>query len=302
MDKQGDPVARCGNACGMDDSAMAKVLAGSRSQGMSAFHELQRGRGSRLRVALLSIGCLASACSSPPGKESVSPQVSLPSDVSERHEPTLPLVPGPDGTPLPPRNPGAARNWPPEFRRFVDEALVLFRPRTREPTLEEFEMKLGIKLLPGKWKKTEDDGRMQVYRVEAPWIYRVKPTDPPRWADLSTLTELPRPYTTSPEAGLRIYMLKFVMDKGLYACINPYDLAVYTGATFTNYDQSPHQLPRPIWARAYEWGMFKRGYYGTYTSNKGFTISVNSTSSIGPAQHDATCVTSFWISNSFESE
>ncbi|WP_198161200.1 hypothetical protein, partial [Variovorax sp. WDL1] len=121
-------------------------------------------------------------------------------------------------------------------------------------------------------------------------------------ADLSTLTELPRPFATSPEAGLRIYMLKFVMDKEMPTCINPYDLAIYTGATFTNVDHSPHQLPRPIWARAYEWGMFKRGYYGTYTSNKGFSISVNAGHSRGPAQHDATCITALSISSSFKPE
>ncbi|PNG52911.1 MULTISPECIES: hypothetical protein [unclassified Variovorax] len=196
----------------------------------------------------------------------------------------------------------AARNWPPEFRRFVDEALDLFKPGNKEPALQEFETKLGIRLLPSNWKKTDHDGRMQVYRVEAPWIYRVKSTDPPRLADLSTLTELPRPLTTSPEAGLRIYMLEFRMDPEMPICINPYDLAIYTGANFTNSDHSPHQLPRPIWASAYEWGMFKRGYYGRYTSNKGFTISVDVSRSRGNTQQDAACVTGFWISTRFRPE
>ncbi|WP_232324489.1 hypothetical protein, partial [Variovorax sp. WDL1] len=121
-------------------------------------------------------------------------------------------------------------------------------------------------------------------------------------ADLSTLTELPRPLTTSPEAGLRIYMLEFRMDPEMPICINPYDLAIYTGANFTNSDHSPHQLPRPIWASAYEWGMFKRGYYGRYTSNKGFTISVDVSRSRGNTQQDAACVTGFWISTRFRPE
>lgn len=256
---------------------------------------MKRLRRLKLTTALLAAGMLATACDSTPNDKA-----SLETPGPSAAQATALLAPGPDGTPLPPRNSEASRNWPPEFKRFIDEALELFKPGTKEPTLQEFEEKLGIKLLPSDWKKTEDDGRMQVYRVEAPWIYRVKPTDPPFWADLSTLTELPRPFTSSPEAGLRIYRLGFKLDSAISPCINPYDLAIYTGANFTNSDVNPHQLPRPIWPDAYEWGMFKRGYYGRYTSNKRFSISVNAFNSSGPAQHDATCINTFGISASFK--
>ncbi|WP_143684774.1 hypothetical protein [Variovorax sp. KK3] len=211
----------------------------------------------------------------------------------------IPLTPQPDGSPLPPRDARAADRWPSEFKRFIDEAIELFKPGSREPTLQEFEAKLGIKVLPSDWKKKDDDSRMQVYRVEAPWIYRPEPTDPPFWAQLNTLTELQRPSPGSSTAGQRIYRLAFKMDPSMVPCIDAYDLAIYTGANFSNSDASPHQSPRPIWSEAYEWGMFKRGHTGRYTSNKRFSLTVSVANSGDSPPRGATCVATFGISANF---
>lgn len=56
--------------------------------------------------------------------------------------------PGPDGTPLPPRNPDAAKYWPPEFKRFLDSAVALIKRGGKEPTVAEVESALNVRLIP----------------------------------------------------------------------------------------------------------------------------------------------------------
>lgn len=254
---------------------------------------MQRLTALRPATALLVSGLLTAACQSSPPGLGASATDSTQGD-SPRQAARWSLSPGPPGTPLPPPDPRAADDWPLEFKRFIDAALELFKPGNPEPTQEEFETKLGIKLVPFDWKKTNATWR-KAYLVEAPWIYQPKPTDPAWAGKKNALIEL-----NVREKGVRAYLLEFRMGQHLPSCINPYALAIYTGANFTNRDHNPHQAPLPVWPRAYEWGMFKRGYYGRYTSNMGFSIGVNVTNHAGPAQHDATCVATFNISARFK--
>jgi hypothetical protein len=210
------------------------------------------------------------------------------------------LRPGPAGTPLPPRNTDAAHNWPPEFKRFIDAALEMFREGQPEPSIEEFEARLGIKLTPKPPGGTPAPDANSFHRAEASWIPSPPSPRPPErmspeWRSL--LAELP-----SSSAGIRRYLLSIEIDPTRRYCISPYALAIYTGARFTNIDNvPPSERPRPEWARAYEWGMFKRGYFGNYRSDMGFGFRANAPAKWTTAERDANCILDFRISANFKS-
>lgn len=49
------------------------------------------------------------------------------------------LVPQPEGTPLPPRDPTIADTWPPEFKKLIDNMLSLLKThRIQRPMLRKF--------------------------------------------------------------------------------------------------------------------------------------------------------------------
>jgi hypothetical protein len=209
---------------------------------------------------------------------------------------TSSLRAGPDGTPLPPRDPEVARDWPPEFRRFVDTALAMFRDGNPEPSIEEFEKRLGIALSDPTRPKEGD--HLQRHDVRAPWVRERHPflVGPPA----SYLAEMRDKDAGGRHPSSRRYLLRFEMNENPRYCISPYALAIYTGARFTNSDNPvPHQKPRPEWVNAYEWGMFKRGHYGNYDSNMGMGVWVNASRLRSRATDDATCITIFRIGASF---
>ncbi|VDO48563.1 unnamed protein product [Brugia timori] len=66
------------------------------------------------------------------------------------------------------------------------------------------------------------------------------------------------------ENGERIQTLRLEIAPKLSGfCLNPYDLAVYTGWSFVNADTSPHANVR-YWPPAYVWGMFAWSNTGRY--------------------------------------
>lgn len=175
-----------------------------------------------------------------------------------------PLVPQPEGTPLPPRDPRIAERWPPEIKQLVDNMLTLYS-KTRDqrpPTVQEIEQKMGITL-------TERPLRP----LEALWYSKKFVVGGTRYMDPAADEQGPfgATFTIFRKPEIQILRLVVAPNRSGY-CLDPYELAVYTGETFTNRDTSPHANIR-TWPPAYVWGMFgwsNSGRYGART----FTISV----------------------------
>jgi hypothetical protein len=165
--------------------------------------------------------------------------------------------------PLPPRNVHIADTWPPQWKRRVDALLALFSSRSTAPSAEEIAARLGVELqdLP-----TGDQARSyaKIYAVRASGT----PAGKPPTYHLNPWDYGPFYFISTPSAkGAQMHTFTMtVADAGF--CLNPYELAIYTGASFSGGMHIPsysgnRSAPKP-WHNAYARDMFKSSPVNTY--------------------------------------
>ena len=170
---------------------------------------------------------------------------------------------GPAGSPLPPPNKAVGDKWPPEVREFVDVFTTRFADGQPMPTNEQIEQWLHVRTV----EDPVEQKRYYIARRIHDW--------PLGFADdlgrSSYWKGFPKPDgRQSMEIGLGV-------DTSRY-CINPYDLAIYTGFRFEpelRYLSSPHDTLPPrasdprgnVYTPDYVWGMFTRAPDRTYLGN-----------------------------------
>lgn len=232
--------------------------------------EMKRLR--RFEVALIGALVCVSACTAIDPAEprnADGPQMAV---VAPIRKESLRLVPQPEGTPLPPRDPSIADGWPPEIKELVDNMLTLFpkTPDERPPSVRDVEQKIGITLTERQLLANE----MRIWSKR----YEVSGT---RYMDPSLRDQggfgLGEFYgiTREKSPGKMIQALQLVLSpKQSGFCLNPYELAVYTGSKFKNGDTSPHATVI-FWPPAYVWGMFAWSNTGSY-EGQGFDILIGS--------------------------
>jgi hypothetical protein len=221
----------------------------------------------RSRAGLTAIAALMAACTSgrlPDDKTAQMPSPGPQSEVSK--EPPPALVPQAEGTPLPPRDPRIAERWPPEIKQLVDNLLTLYRktPDERPTSVKEVERKMGITLT--EWPLTRDEARRWHKRFAISGTPYMDP-DLDKYGALGQYYSIRR----ADSGGRMTQHLQLVISRKHTAfCLDPYELAVYTGSTFVNTDSSPHAGIR-YWPPAYVWGMFGWSNTGSY-GGQGFSI------------------------------
>jgi len=208
----------------------------------------------RFEVALVA-AFLLSACSSPP---------QAPPDKAASASATR-LVPQPEGTPLPPRDPRVADHWPPEFKQMIDNLLSLYPRDGKPPSVKEVEKKMGITLT----ERPLTSGEFDLYKR-----YTVSGTsdmEPSLWGGGAARYTISR----ADERGRMTQRLTLVTSRSQTGgvCLDPYELAVYTGSKFSGFDSSPHATPR-FWPAAYVWGMFERNPAGHYVGES-FSVELS---------------------------
>lgn len=184
-----------------------------------------------------------------------------------RPAPPGPYAPGPEGSPLPPRDPRIAERWPPEIKQVIDNMLTLFprSPNERSPGVAEVARKMNITL-------TEVP---LVEAVELRNLSRRYAISGTRYVDpVSERRGLGEYYVIRKAGEGRLsQLLKLMLGPASSGyCIDPYEFAIYTGSKFSNADNSPHATIR-YWAPAYVWGMFRWSRTGKYFG-EGFTVDV----------------------------
>lgn len=160
------------------------------------------------------------------------------------------LVPQPEGTPLPPRDPRVADHWPPEFKQMIDNLLSLYPRDGKPPSVNEVEKKMGITLT----ERPLMDLEFELYKR-----YTVSGTRymDPRLANWQGVLGEYYAISRGDQRGRMTQTLMLVTSRSQSGfCLDPYELAVYTGSKFVNGDTSPHATPR-FWPAAYVWGMFE---------------------------------------------
>jgi hypothetical protein len=212
-----------------------------------------KDRAVMLTVLAMLVGCTTAQ---PPEEKPVQEGSSPPS-----------LVPQAEGTPLPPRDPRIAERWPPEIKQLVDNMLTLNlkSPSERPPTVKEVEKKMGITLT--EQPQTEGDA---IFRTRRFAISGTRYMDPSLQqfglGEHYTIRRGRSPGDVTQDLSL------ITSPKQTGFCLDPYELAVYTGSTFVNGDAPAHVSIRE-WAPAYVWGMFRWSDSGLYVG-RGFSISV----------------------------
>lgn len=202
----------------------------------------------RLPAALV-VTLLMSACASP--------QQVLPDKAASASAALL--APQREGTPLPPRDPRVADHWPPEFKQMIDNLLSLYPRDGKPPSVKEVEKKMGITLT----ERPLTSGEFDLYKR-----YTVSGTsdmEPSLWGGWAAGYTISR----GDELGRMTQRLTLVTSRSQsgFFCLDPYELAVYTGSKFAGFDSSPHATPR-FWPAAYVWGMFERNPAGHYVGER----------------------------------
>ena len=161
---------------------------------------------------------------------------------------------GADGTPLPPQNPDASKYWPPEFKKFLDAALALFKRGGKEPKIAEVEKALNVRLTP-ELKINSESGVLRDFRVHG--VHFGPPEPMKRGHYLAVLGSAREPNVS--------WQMTILVDAERY-CVSPYEIAIYLGESFSEIDRRVHVERRDGWPPSYTWGMFKRGSQGVHTS------------------------------------
>ena len=178
-----------------------------------------------------------------------------------------PLVPQPEGTPLPARDLGIAERWPLEIKRLIDTMLALY-PRTpgaRPPSVSEIEQKMAITLTERPLTYVESIFYVKQFRIGG--TRYANPLREQRLAGESF--SIMRNQTLG---GTNQSLRLIVAPQQSGFCLDPYELAVYTGSTFENGDTTPHAKIRR-WHPSYVWGMFDWSRSNSYVGN-GFSIEI----------------------------
>lgn len=164
---------------------------------------------------------------------------------------------GEDGITLPPKSQEAAKYWPPEFRMFFDSALAIFKRGGREPSIEELEQILNIRLslLPetGRSSATTKISEFTVSGIT------FEPQERTGWEHRFNILENLKTHTSK-------WQFTVVADPSRF-CINPYEIAIYLGEEFSGVDMRLHMENLDAWPPSYKWGLFKRGSQGIHLSN-----------------------------------
>ena len=193
------------------------------------------------------------------------------------------------GPPLPPQNKAVGDKWPPEVREFVDVFTTRFASGQPMPTEEQIQRWLHVRTVE------IPEGLRSRYALEERDIHDW----PLGFADNRGYSSYAKLMPNSDGRQLmRIIRLK--VDTSRY-CINPYDLAIYTGFRFRPevsytevYDAQP-QPPHPrdpsgnLYKSDYVWGMFARSPEQMYLGNNFLKIFLTD---------DLRCIRSF-SANSF---
>ena len=196
--------------------------------------------------------------------------------------------PGPDGTPLPPKNPDAAKYWPPEFKRFLDSALSLFKRDGKEPSLDEVSEVLNIRLIPLPQLERHDFTQREFSVGGIPF----GPPEPMKWGHQLAILDIYRDRVTSWQLDIFFDPLKF--------CVSPYEAAVYLGESFSESDRRVHVSNRDFWPPSYTWGMFKRGSQGEHLGQSIWFFTPQQ--EFNKPHRDPGCITRFLIIRRFIKE
>lgn len=207
------------------------------------------GSAMSLAAVLFTTGCSSSLQTSP----------ETPLDA-----PRTPLVPQSENTPLPLRDPRIADHWPPELKRVIDDMLALYSVKEKPSSPEEIEQRMGVRLMDHPWLGKERD----VYKAYRVVGGRRANLDSRSWNDgwvANYVIYRARP----PSRMTQAFNLTIPVSPKDF-CLNPYELAIYTGSKFIVGDRSPaltFQHPQP----AYVWGMFEWSTANHYIGN-GFHV------------------------------
>ena len=255
----------------------------------------------RLRLRVILIGtCLAiTACANAQSTQTPStiaadstkaaPQIYTVFDADGFPQPARrAFEPGLDGTPLPPKNPDAAKYWPPEFKQFLDSAVALFKRGGKEPTVLEVEKALNVRLTPQN-QGDLSSGTLQNFKVSN---IPFGPPEPMKGGHyLAVLGKSFEPNTS--------WHMGIFLDQSRF-CVNPYDIAIYFGETFIGVDRRLHIQNLDGWPPSYSWGLFKRGSQGEHISK---TVWLTTPLQIFNQPHrEPGCITGIRISGKFTKE
>lgn len=157
------------------------------------------------------------------------------------------------------RNAHIADTWPPDLKRRVDTLLALFSSRSTAPTAEEIMAQLNLELQERQPQGYEVSNYVKIYEAHTngtPAAYRGN------WWDYG-----PFYFISTPSAkGTRTHTFTIPVTTPAF-CLNPYELAIYTGASFSGGIPPPPSFqpsqPKP-WNNAYAWDMFKSSPVNTY--------------------------------------
>jgi len=179
--------------------------------------------------------------------------------------PVARLVPQPEGTPLPPRDPHIADHWPPEFKQMIDNLLSLYPKDGPPPSVKEVEKRMGITLT----ERPLAAGDFDLYKKYTVSGTRYIEPSLEKYGGLGERYAI----TRSQFPGGMTQHLRLVTSRPQSGfCLDPYELAVYTGSRFVNGDTSLHGGPRS-WPPAYVWGMFEWSATSRYVGDR-FSIVV----------------------------
>ncbi|MDM0078642.1 hypothetical protein QTH90_29840 [Variovorax sp. J2P1-59] len=146
----------------------------------------------------------------------------------------------------------------------MDNMLTLY-PKTAEerpPTVREIEEKMGITLTERSLSPREARAYSQQFVVGG-----TRYMDPPSGNQFAPSAR----YTIFQRSGTQVLTLVISPIRSGY-CLDPYELAVYTGSTFVDLDSSPSAVARRS-PPAHVWGMFSWSESGRYLG-QGLSINV----------------------------
>lgn len=239
---------------------------------------------------------LIDAATRPPEEKPAPEGQSPPPELATSTTPPAPLVPQAEGTPLPSRDPRIAERWPPEIKQLVDNMLTLYpkSPEESPPSVKEVERKVGITLT--ERPLTEAEHFFWSRRFVISGTRYMNPA-----LQQFGLGEYYGISRARDGDGMRQYLRLVTSPKETGFCLDPYELAVYTGSTFVNGDTSVHVAIRQ-WPPAYVWGMFRWSNTSRYVG-QGFSIHVGQ--GRDPATHEVIntgCVAHIMVGGRYQEE
>jgi hypothetical protein len=173
--------------------------------------------------------------------------------------------------------------------------LTLFSkdPNERPPSVKDVEQKMGITLSESPLEPDDLRIRLKQFVISGtPYV------------DLEARRfGLGDHYYVSraryPGQTIQQHLRLFVSPKQTGFCLDPYELAVYTGSTFVNGDSSPHAKIRE-WPPAYVWGMFMWSNTGRYIGQDFNIVVGQSHDTLTQKVNRAGCVGAISVSGKYQ--